>query len=64
MERDRLQTQNRSEVRCGWSKSDLTAPKSDFRFTPESGLRSDIAPCPKSAISGSHSILVATAGGC
>jgi hypothetical protein len=31
------------------SKADLTAPKSDFRFTPESGLKSDIAPCPKSA---------------
>src|SRR5258705_12188973 len=31
-----------------------------FRFTPESGLKSDIAPCPKSANSGSHSILVAT----
>jgi hypothetical protein len=27
-------------------KADLTAPKSDFRFTPESGLKSDIAPCP------------------
>jgi hypothetical protein len=34
------------------SKAALTAPKSNFRFTPESGLRSDIAPCPKSAISG------------
>src|SRR5258708_5803892 len=32
------------------SKAALTAPKSNFRFTPESGLRSDIAPCPKSAI--------------
>src|SRR5258705_11846784 len=31
------------------SKAALTAPKSNFRFTPESGLRSDIAPCPKSA---------------
>src|SRR5258706_15462830 len=30
------------------SKAALTAPKSNFRFTPESGLRSDIAPCPKS----------------
>jgi hypothetical protein len=28
------------------SKADLTAPKSDFRFTPESGLKTDIAPCP------------------
>jgi hypothetical protein len=26
------------------SKGDLTAPKSNFRFTPESGLKSDIAP--------------------
>src|SRR6266436_5627663 len=34
------------------SKAALTAPKSDFRFTPESGLRSDIAPCPKSAANG------------
>src|SRR6266403_5157077 len=34
------------------SKADLTAPKSNFRFTPESGLNSDIAPCPKSATSG------------
>src|SRR6266516_5133764 len=42
------------------SKAALTAPKTDFRFTPESGLNSDIAPSPKSAISGSHSILVAT----
>ena len=33
-------------------KADLTAPKSDFRFTPESGLKSDIAPCPKSAMCG------------
>src|SRR5207247_2960436 len=31
------------------SKAALTAPKSNFRFTPEGGLRSDIAPCPKSA---------------
>src|SRR5882757_9194181 len=31
------------------SSTDLTAPKFDFRFTPESGLKSDIAPCPKSA---------------
>ena len=33
-------------------KADLTAPKSDFRFTPESGLMSDISPCPFRAISG------------
>src|SRR6266404_5725998 len=31
------------------SKADLTVPKSDFRFTPESGLTSDIKQCPKSA---------------
>ena len=33
------------EVTCDvslGSKADLTAPKSDFRFTPESGLKSDI----------------------
>jgi hypothetical protein len=34
------------------SKTDLTAPKSDFRFTPESGLKSDIPPCPVRANSG------------
>src|SRR5438552_19018356 len=28
-----------AEVRCG-SKAALTAPKTDFRFTPESGLNS------------------------
>jgi hypothetical protein len=31
---------------------DLTAPKSNFRFTPESGLKSDIAPCPFRASNG------------
>jgi hypothetical protein len=31
------------------STTDLTALKADFRFTPESRLRADIAPCPKSA---------------
>ena len=31
------------------SIAELTAPKSDFRSTPESGLKSDIAPCLKSA---------------
>ena len=35
-----------------WSKAALTAPKTDFRFTPESGLSSDISPCPKSAMCG------------
>ncbi len=33
-------------------KGDLTAPKSNFRSTPESGLKSDIRPCPKSAPAG------------
>src|SRR6266571_4096323 len=28
------------------STTDLTALKPDFRFTPESGLNSDMAPCP------------------
>jgi len=32
-------------VRVG-SKGDLTAPKFDFRSSPESGLKSDIGPCP------------------
>ncbi len=32
-----------------WSSTDLTAPKLDFRSSPESGLESDISPCPKSA---------------
>jgi hypothetical protein len=31
------------------SEADLTALKFDFRFTPESGLKSDIAPCPVGA---------------
>jgi hypothetical protein len=30
----------------------VAAPNFDFRFTPESGLNSDIAPCLKSAIPG------------
>jgi hypothetical protein len=38
-------------VRDG-SKAALTAPKSDFRFTPESRLNSDIAACPKGATTG------------
>jgi len=32
-------------VRSG-SSTDLAAPKFDFRSSPESGLRSDIEPCP------------------
>jgi hypothetical protein len=31
------------------AKADLTAPKSNFRFTPDSGLMSDNAACPLSA---------------
>src|SRR6267378_1035917 len=40
-------------VRCG-STTDLTALKPDFRFTPESRLRADIAPCPFRANNGSR----------
>src|SRR5260370_15621646 len=36
------------DVRPGLS-TDLTAPKLDFRSSPESGPKSDIGPCPKSA---------------
>jgi hypothetical protein len=39
-------------VRIG-SKADLTVPKSNFRFTPESRLKSDDAACPKRAKGGS-----------
>src|SRR5260370_1506785 len=39
------------------SSTDLTAPKFDFRFTPESGLKSDIGPCPFRAMSGSRTWL-------
>ena len=36
-----------SEDQCrSWVSTDLTAPKFDVRFTPESGLKSDIGPCP------------------
>jgi hypothetical protein len=34
------------------SKANLTARKSDFRFAPESGRKTDIAACPKDAKSG------------
>ncbi len=34
------------------SKADLTAPKSNLRFTPESGLKADIALCPFRAMNG------------
>ena len=42
----------RADVAFG-SKADLTGPKSDFRFTFESGLKSDIPPCPFRAKTGS-----------
>ena len=45
-----------ADVREG-SKAVLPALKCDFRFTPASGLKSDIAPCPKSAKSG-RSVLI------
>ena len=32
--------------------SDLLVPKSNFRFAPKSGLKADVRPCPKSAITG------------
>jgi hypothetical protein len=41
----------KADVRCG-SKAALTAPKSNFRSTPESGLNSDITACPVRAKSG------------
>ena len=34
------------------SNSEVKLADADFRFTPESGLKSDIGPCPKSATSG------------
>jgi hypothetical protein len=37
-------------------KAAVTAPKSNFRFTPESGLNLDIAPCPKSARNGNQDV--------
>jgi hypothetical protein len=37
------------------SKADFTALKRDFRYAPESGLKSDIDPCPLSAKGGSGS---------
>ena len=36
------------------SNSEVELADADFRFTPESGLRADIAPCPKSANNGSR----------
>ncbi len=42
-----------TNVRLG-STTDLTALKPDFRFTPESRLRADIAPCPVRANNGSR----------
>jgi hypothetical protein len=38
----------RANVRVG-SKGDLTASKSDFRYTPDSGHRPTATACPKSA---------------
>jgi hypothetical protein len=40
------------------SSTDLAAPKFDFRSSPESGLKSDIGPCPFGANTGSlHRLL-------
>jgi hypothetical protein len=44
-------TRDDTEVRSG-SKAALRAPTSNFRFAPDSGLKSDIAPCLKSANNG------------
>jgi len=50
----RRPSQGSGRPKCKWegvaedrfgSSTDLTAPKFDFRFTPESGLKSDISPC-------------------
>jgi hypothetical protein len=49
-----------SDVRVG-STTDLTALKPDFRFTPESRLRADIAPCP-AANSGHHQVRASMQG--
>jgi hypothetical protein len=49
----RVATRDAGYVAVG-SKAALTAAKSNFRFTPESRLNSDIAPCPKSAKGGSR----------
>jgi hypothetical protein len=38
-----------SNLQANSTKAVLPALKCDFRFTLESGLKSDIAPCPKSA---------------
>jgi hypothetical protein len=46
-----LQHEMLAEVADG-SKAGLTVPKFNFHFAPESGLESDISPCPKSAING------------
>jgi hypothetical protein len=45
---------NARPVHTVGSTTDLTALKPDFRFTPESGLRADIAPCPVRAKTGSR----------
>src|SRR5216110_2578485 len=45
------------------SKAALTAPKSDFRYTPQERTQEDIAPCPKTFTTTevrTHSITSAT----
>jgi len=46
-----------ADVRSGSSSTDLTAPNFDFRSSPESGLKSDIGPCPVRATSGHQPFL-------
>jgi hypothetical protein len=40
------------------SEADPTVPKSNVRFTPESGLKSEISPCPLSANNGPQIIII------
>src|SRR5882757_10940039 len=53
---NRPQTLIRLDVSVG-SKAALTAPKSNFRFTLESGPNPDIALRPESAKSGPHKVI-------
>jgi hypothetical protein len=40
---------NARPVHTDGSNSEVELADADFRFTPKNGLKSDIAPCPKSA---------------
>jgi hypothetical protein len=43
-----------AKIVCSGSKADLTGPKLDFRFAPDSGLNSDIAACQTCQASGEN----------